>query len=146
MVLFETKTFDILRLRVLNHPTKTCEVTDIDNQDEKFSNLTILLADYLEACSSQDEPRFPNLAGFCRFADILPEELFGAAKSGVRAASNVVLALEDEAYNSDAISSSLAAAYLKRQLWQEHGRERYGGGDADGVQLSFYHDISEDGL
>lgn len=58
----------------------------------------------------------------------------------------MLLALEDEAYNSDAISSSLAAAYLKKHLWQESGREQYGGGVVDGVQLSFYHDISEDGL
>ncbi len=120
-------------------------MTEIDNQDEKFSKLPQLLADYLEACSSPDEPRFPNLAGFCRFADILPEELFGAAKQGVRAAANVLLALEDEAYNSDAISVSLATAYLKRHLWQESSRERYGG-EVDGVNLSFYHDISEDGL
>ena len=64
----------------------------------------------------------------------------------MRAAANVLLALEDEAYNSDAISSSLAAAYLKKHLWQDCARESYGGGEADGVQISFYHDISEDGL
>ena len=121
-------------------------MTDIDKQDEKWNDITLRFADYLEACSSPDEPRFPNLAGFCRFADILPDELFGAAKQGVRAAASVLLALEDEAYNSDAISSSLATAYLKKHLWQDSARESYGGGEADGVQISFYHDISEDGL
>lgn len=109
-----------------------------------------LLDGYLQFCREERETqkkqndRFPNLAGFCRWAGCGTEEFFQLEKSHPRICDRILTILEDEALNSSLPSSTLNA-YLKQRLWKDPVEEKTELCAGEQLRLVFEHDILEDG-
>lgn len=134
----------------------------------KERRIDIALADYLKACSQSfvgekdaasiapDEqtnrkaqrgkpsPKvcFPNLAGFCRYLGIGTGELESFGVAHPEEYGRILAVFEDEALNSG-LSATLVSAYLKKRLGYDSSHRS--SLEAAGLQVSFDHDIFEDG-
>ena len=106
---------------------------------------------YILSCREEDNgqkkhPRFPNIAGFCRFFGISSEKLDYMKEKYPDSYSALCLIFEDEAFNAE-ISTTVLSAYLKKRLG--YG-ERESAPDssvnvAGPLKLIFEHDILSDG-
>ena len=85
---------------------------------------------------------FPNLAGFCRYLGIGTAEFEEILRDFPHQCSRILTALEDEALNSE-LSATLLSAYLKRRLGYDGALQS--APPAEALQISFEHDIFEDG-
>ncbi|MBQ9085597.1 MAG: hypothetical protein IJY47_00250 [Clostridia bacterium] len=87
--------------------------------------------------------RFPNLAGFCRFAQITPEELERLAREYPEEVERLYATLEDEALNSS-LPAAILSVYLKKRLGYEY--EKLSDEPEPGtLQICFEHDVLHDG-
>ena len=111
-----------------------------------------ILDKYVRACRSAEDSsapqkkgvhpdRFPNLAGFCRFVGVTPQELDELAEEYPEEISGLFTALEDEALNS-ALPAAILSVYLKKRLGYEEGRTESAPAP---IQICFEHDVMRDG-
>ena len=131
------------------------------NQEALFEHDLILekLEDYVSLCisvpegSENDEKKktkkpkghkysFPNLAGFCRYLKISTEEFEKLSADHPIIYERILTVLEDEALNSE-LSPTLVSAYLKKRIGYESVPTQKSA--VQGLQISFEHDIFEDG-
>ena len=96
--------------------------------------------DYEKKKKASERSAFPNLAGFCRFLGIGASELedFGSRSPDIY--GRILAILEDEALNS-ALSPTLVSAYLKKRLGYDGTEKRA----SSQLEISFEHDVFEDG-
>ena len=89
---------------------------------------------------SSERSAFPNLAGFCRFLGIGASELedFGSRSPDIY--GRILAILEDEALNST-LSPTLVSAYLKKRLGYDGSEKKA----SSQLEISFEHDVFEDG-
>ena len=92
---------------------------------------------------SSQSKRFPNVAGFCRYANIGISEFDALSKEFPDDFDRICLALEDEALNSG-LPPALISAYMKKRLGYEKEFERPDT-DTRPLQIRFEHDIFNDG-
>ena len=85
---------------------------------------------------------FPNLAGFCRYLRISTDEFERLSSQYPLQYGRILTVLEDEALNSE-LSPTLLSAYLKRRIGYD-GKPVESSRDGS-IQISFEHDIFEDG-
>ena len=85
---------------------------------------------------------FPNLAGFCRYLGIGTGELDEIRNDYPLEYGRMLTVLEDEALNSE-MSATLLSAYLKKRLGYDSSLQKESPEEA--LQISFEHDIFEDG-
>lgn len=85
---------------------------------------------------------FPNLAGFCRFLGIGTRELESFGSEHPDEYGKILAVFEDEALNSG-LSATLVSAYLKKRLGYDSSTKN--SSELSGLQISFEHDIFEDG-
>ncbi len=90
----------------------------------------------------KDSPLFPNLAGFCRYLGISPEELCEAADSTPQSYARILAVLEDEALNSS-LGTTVLTAYLKKRCGYD--KESDSSGTSTQLSIKFEHEIFEDG-
>ena len=113
-----------------------------------------LLDKYIRACRPREEgesasptkkgsvpDRFPNLAGFCRFVGVTPEDLENLADEYPEQIHGLYATLEDEALNS-ALPAAVLSVYLKKRLGYEETRTD---NDPTSIQICFEHDVMQDG-
>ncbi len=98
--------------------------------------------DYIAFCA--ENRRLPNLAGFCRHA-----ELGGSAPERLRrefpaSYSELCLIFEDEALNAD-IPASILTVYLKKRLNYDDRAEDPSACEVGQLKLVFEHDVLKDG-
>lgn len=97
-----------------------------------------------DACEKKkrtsERSSFPNLAGFCRFLGVGASELedFGSRFPDIY--GRILTILEDEALNST-LSPTLVSAYLKKRLGYDGAEKKA----ASQLEISFEHDVFEDG-
>ena len=115
----------------------------------------LLLEKYIRSCrpsneeaespSSKKAPphqdRFPNLAGFCRFARVTPEELEALSDRYPQEIRSLYATLEDEALNST-LPAAILSVYLKKRLGYE---ESHADASSSPIQICFEHDVLRDG-
>lgn len=119
-------------------------------------NTQRLLEKYIRSCRPSGEDtapsrakrgiqkdRFPNLAGFCRFAEITPEELAALSEEYPEEICGIYATLEDEALNSS-LPAAILSVYLKKRLGYE-GDRLPEEAEAASLQVLFEHDVMEDG-
>lgn len=119
-------------------------------------NTQRLLEKYIRCCRRPEESeagssqkrgspsdRFPNLAGFCRFLGVTPEDLEDLAKEFPREIHGIYAALEDEALNSS-LPAAILSVYLKKRLGYEYERSSEEA-PPDALQILFAHDVLQDG-
>jgi len=121
----------------------------------KYSGRRLLhLAEcYILKCHGEDVPederRFPNVAGFCRFLGISRRSYEKLGLLYPEEVGVIEAAFEDEALNSVELSVSLLNIYLKARLgYTEAKPEKDVGATcsaAGGVKVIFEHDIMRDG-
>jgi hypothetical protein len=118
----------------------------------KPKKLKAMAEEYISFCRDSSDaagkprPRFPNIAGFCRYFNIKNEELQRLKKEHSEAYETLSLIFEDEALNFGA-SPTLLAAYLKRRLgYGERAESSATGIDGGEMRLIFEHDIEKDGI
>ena len=112
---------------------------------------------YVQYCREQDPPesaeakrsaklvrRFPNLAGFCRYLGIGTEDLHTLSEEFPQEGARLLAIFEDEALNSS-LPPALLSTYLKRRLGYERGDREDDTSPYEPLQISFEHDILEDG-
>lgn len=121
---------------------RSCYPSESDGKSE--AALTPEPQNERKARKSKDTPKicFPNLAGFCRYLGIGTGELERFGASHPEEYGRILAVFEDEALNSG-LSATLVSAYLKKRLGYDSSRQGYT--DAAGLQVSFDHDIFEDG-
>lgn len=110
------------------------------------------LSKYIKSCRPPPDAdpkrsvgKFPNVAGFCRFLGCGVHEFEELRLSHPSVADYICTVLEDEALNTQALSPTLSAAYLKRRLGYAEKTELGGQATCGEVRVIFEHDISEDG-
>lgn len=111
-----------------------------------------LLEAYVKSCRPPSEgdpkknpPKFPNLAGFCRFIGGTVSSMEDLRAVDPALFGWICTVLEDEALNFSS-SPTLLSAYLKRRLGYGDAHDGENGSAACGdVRLVFEHDIGEDG-
>lgn len=126
----------------------------------RLGRLDELIEQYISACRavpscsgeanpSQKKKRtaeggtaFPNLAGFCRYIGIGAESLGRILADFPREAELLMAVLEDEALNSSA-SPTIVAAYLKKRLGYE--KDLPPPKAETQLKIQFEHDIFKDG-
>ena len=109
-----------------------------------------LLERYLAECHAEQTgkkgARFPNLAGFCRWAGCGLSAVEALRAGNGDAADYLLAVLEDEALNSPVLSPTLTGAYLKRRLgYGEKSDAPASQTECGEMRLIFEHDIGEDG-
>ena len=122
---------------------------DLSDAAER-GKLPRLLERYLADCRPESAgkkgARFPNLAGFCRWAGCGLSEMETLRLTNAEAADYLLAVLEDEALNSPVLSPTVTSAYLKRRLGYAEKGDAAGSQAACGeMRLIFEHDITEDG-
>ena len=136
------------------HMKKKCGVKQFEAACRRNA-VPSLLDKYIRSCRPREEgadpaspakkgaapDRFPNLAGFCRFSGITPEDLEELSVNFPEQIHGLYAALEDEALNSS-LPAAILSVYLKKRLGYEDGRS-----DADPtpIQICFEHDVMRDG-
>nr|DAE45086.1 MAG TPA: DNA-packaging protein [Bacteriophage sp.] len=95
-----------------------------------------------DRCNESAKACFPNVAGFCRYLGVGTRELEKLASEYPDEYGRILTILEDEALNSG-LSATLLSAYLKKRLG--YGSVEKGKSDNLQLQVSFDHDIFEDG-
>ena len=114
----------------------------------KPKKLKAMAEEYITFCRDSSDavgkprPRFPNIAGFCRYFNIGNKEYEALEAKYPGEFDKLYAILEDEAFNSD-VSPTLLSAYLKKRLGYEkkEGSEIFDGQ----LKVIFDHDIMEDG-
>ena len=106
---------------------------------------------YIESCraapredgaKAKRQYRFPNLAGFCRYAKAGLSDLMELRTSDPDEYDRLIAVFEDEALNAD-ISPNLLSTYMKKRLLyvcDEESTQQIGE-----VKYCFEHDIYADG-
>ena len=112
---------------------------------EKYIRLCRPSEEELESSSpkkaSPQKDRFPNLAGFCRFARVTPEELEALSDRYPQEIRSLYATLEDEALNST-LPAAILSVYLKKRLGYE---ESHADASSSPIQICFEHDVLRDG-
>ena len=91
------------------------------------------------------EPKFPNVAGFCRYFGIGRGKYERLSKKYPEEFEKLFAVFEDEALNSQ-ISPSLLSTYLKKRLgYSDASESTQTEVDTDKINLIFDHDIFVDG-
>ena len=118
-----------------------CARSREDEPDEH--NDTKRVADLKRAkYKSSQKSTFPNLAGFCRYLGISTGEFEKLICNYPLQHGRILTVLEDEALNSE-MSATLLSTYLKKRIGYDSTQQipcR-----EEGIQISFEHDIFEDG-
>lgn len=91
---------------------------------------------------SSQKSVFPNLAGFCRYLGISTGEFEKLTYKYPLQHGRILTVLEDEALNSE-MSATLLSAYLKKRIGYDSSQQNPC--REEGIQISFEHDIFEDG-
>ena len=118
----------------------------------KPKKLRSMAEEYITFCRESSDaagkprPRFPNIAGFCRYFEISNGDLQRLKKEHSEAHDTLCLIFEDEALSFGA-SPTLLAAYFKRRLgYGERAEASESGIDGGEMRLIFEHDIEKDGI
>lgn len=115
-------------------------------------SLPKLINDYIRKCKRKkdgddedDEVKFPNVAGFCRFCGVGQGELERLSGECPREYDALCSVFEDEALNSS-IAVTLIGAYMKKRLGYVEDKTARNEADADAPPtITFMHDIMKDG-
>ena len=117
-------------------------MADSENNDIrkllKKGKLSEIAEMYIAHCEEDD--KFPNMAGFCRFCHMGQSELESLGKKFPREFDVLCSVFEDEALNSD-VAVTLVGSYMKRYLG--YGEEKKNTDEP--VTVYFEHDILKDG-
>ena len=92
-------------------------------------------------------PRFPNIAGFCRFCGVGQTQIDALRRKFPLEYDALCAIFEDEALNSG-LSVSLLSSYMKYRLGYGGDERSCAGGEKDGeneTKIVFEHDIFADG-
>ena len=97
----------------------------------------------------EDERRFPNVAGFCRFLGVSRRRYEELGILYPEEVGVIEATFEDEALNSVELSVSLLSVYLKARLGYAESKSekevQATCSSAGGVKVVFEHDILRDG-
>ncbi len=97
---------------------------------------------YIDFCAQNK--RLPNLAGFCRHAELGGSAVERLRREFPESYSELCLILEDEALNAD-VPASVLTAYLKKRLNYDDRAEGSTPCEVGQLKLIFEHDILKDG-
>lgn len=92
--------------------------------------------DYLEYCSVNE--RFPNVAGFCVYADITRETFYKQNEYYSDAFKKIDMMLEDETLNARGMSPAEKIFYLKNKF-SKHYRDK-----VETTNVNLNHEMTEE--